>query len=160
MSGTNPLPAGQIVNMPQLGAGTLAQGNGAAFGQGASNSRPLRGPPMAFVRQPYLGSPPQVVSISGFGTSAGAYVLNNGSDADQSQGIVAIRVGLNPSSLGNVTLYFPIAPGAGQYVAMADWSAPITPVVSASNLLLGWSGNRPLVTGELLLLAYQWAISN
>jgi len=156
---TAPLPAGQWANIASLAAGTLAAGNGAAMGQGASNARPLRGPPNAYIRQPYLGSPPQVVSVSGFGTGAGGFVLNNGSDADQSQGLVAIKVGLNPAASGSVSLYFPIAPVANQYVVFADWSLPITPTVSVNNLLLGWSGSRPLVSGEQLLLAYQWRVS-
>jgi hypothetical protein len=159
MSGTNPLAAGQWPNIASLGAGNLAPGNGAAFGQGASNTRPLRGPPQAYGRQPYLGSAPQVVTLTGLGLGSGAGIVNQGSDADQSQGLVRLVVGLTPAPSGTLSLYFPIAPTPGQYVILADWSTPITPTVSVNNLLMAWSAARPLATGEVLLLAYQWAVS-
>jgi hypothetical protein len=157
MSGTNPLPAGQWANIPALDAGNLAGGSSFGSGQGPANAQPLRGSPT--IRQPYLGSPPSVASVSGFGTGAGGFILNNGSDADRSQGLVAIRVGLNPSNGGSVSLYFPVAPTTGQYVAMAEWSTPLNPVVVGNNLNMTWANARPLIPGELLLLAYQWAVS-
>lgn len=162
MSGTNPLPAGQWVNIPQLAAGNLAGGpsiGGGIGGQGASNARPLRGPPVAFIRQPYLASPPAVSAISGFGTGSGAMIRNNGSDADQSQGLVAVKVGLNPSATSvEITLHFPVEPADGQYWFAADWaSAEIT--YDNNDVSLALTLSRRLVTGEWLLLAYQWAVS-
>jgi hypothetical protein len=111
------------------------------------------------MRQPYLGSPPQVVNLTGLGAGSCASILNQGSDADQSQGLVALRVGLMPAASGTFSLFFPVAPTPGQYVIFADWSTPIAPTVSVNNLLMSWSATRPLVTGEVLLLAYQWAVS-
>lgn len=161
MSGTNPLPAGQWANIAPLASGNLAAGgNAAQFQQGTSNARPLRGPPASYVRQPYLGSPPSVQTITGFGSGAGAGVQNNGSDADQSQGVVAIRVGLNPGASGNVALVFPLGITAGQYVFLGDWFSAMSQNIIGNSMVLGWSGSRPFVTGETLLLAYQWAVSN
>lgn len=154
MSGSNPLPAGQWANIAQLAGGM------AADGLGDSSANPLRGPPVAFVRQPYLGSPPQVVTITGLGNGSGAFILNQGADADQSQGLVALRVGLAPASTGTLTLFFPVAPVANQYIWLADWATLGALTVSVNNLSAGWTASRPLVTGELLLLAYQWAVSH
>lgn len=159
MSGTNPLPAGQWVNMPSLGAGTLAPGNLAGLATGASNSRPLRGPPVAYTRQPYLGSPPQVVGITGLGAGSGAYVTNNGSDADQSQGLVALRVGLTPAATGTLSLTYPAGIPAFGYFYAADWASVSVTGGGGNNTTLTWTANRPLVSGELLLLAYQWTVS-
>jgi len=122
--------------------------------------RPLRGPPALYVRQPYLGSPPAVQLVNGLGSGSGAYITNNGSDADQSQGLVALKVGLNPAGTGNLALNFPAGVVTGQYVFAAEW-ATLTPAPPAGNVLvIGWTATRPLVTGELLLLAYQWAVSS
>lgn len=157
MSGTNPLPAGQWASIARLGAGNLAAGNtglnGGFGGQGASNARPLGEPPQHQVRQPYLGSPPAVSAISGFGTGSGAFILNEGSDADQSQGLVAIRVGLAPAQSGTIELSFPVTPPAMSF--FCDWAT-----IEASEGDLTLTFNRPLVTGELLRLAYQWSVSN
>lgn len=161
MSGSNPLPAGVWANVPQLGAGNLAGGGyGVASGQGASNARPLRGPPASFVRQPYLGQAPAVSAISGFGTGAGAGCGNNGSDFDQSQGIVRILVGLNPSpTSGSIGLMFPFVPVANQYFVTADWAVVGTNIVSTT-IILSCNFTRPLVTGEWLSLQYQWTVSD
>jgi hypothetical protein len=122
--------------------------------------RPLRGPPSQYVRQPDLKSPPAVVSISGFasGSGAGAFIANDGGEADQSQGIVKIRVGLTPASAGTIVLQFPIAPLTGQYVAFAEW-ASIAATESGFNLNLAWIATRPLIPNETLTLAYQWTVS-
>lgn len=161
MSGTNPLPAGQWVNIPQLGSGSLAGGGvaGGFNGQGASNARPLRGPPVAFVRQPYLGSPPAVSAISGFGTGSGAMIRNNGSDADQSQGLVAVKVGLNPATAAEITLHFPVEPADSQYWFGSDW-ASAEATYDGNDVSLALTLGRRLVPGEWLLLAYQWAVSH
>lgn len=158
MSGTNPLPVGTWANIANLGAGSMAPGgavNGSP-GQGAANARPLRGPPAAFVRQPYLGQAPAVASVTGFGTGSGAGLRNNGSDADQSQGLVAIKVGLAPAGTGTVVLVFPAAPPALFYAA--DWASLTSSGTTTQTIT--WTANRPLVTGETLLLAYQWLVSN
>jgi hypothetical protein len=160
MSGTNPLPAGQAVIIPPLAAGTLAQANGGgSVGQGASNSRPLRGPPVAFMRQPYLGQTPSVQTAVGFGVGGGAGIQNNGSDADQSQGLVAIRVGAAPAASGNLQIFFPISPSPTTYVFFADW-ATLVPTNGPNQIILAWVATRLLIPGELLLLAYQWTVSN
>ena len=125
----------------------------------ANATRPLRGPPQNFVRQPDLGSPPAVVQVVGFGAGAGAFIRNNGSEADQSQGLVVIRCGINPSASGSVMLSFPIAPQAGQYIALADWASFGNPAIGGQIISFTWTGTRPLLSNEVLLLAYQWAVS-
>lgn len=121
--------------------------------------RTLRSPLGLDVRQPYLGGAPRVVTINGFGTGAGAYIRNQGSDADKSQGIVIIRCGPDPAGSGSINLEFaPLAPAAGQYVALADW-ASCTTTPSVTQLGIGWTANRPLRPFETLPLAYQWAVS-
>lgn len=126
---------------------------------GFQSVRPLRGPPAAFVRQPYLGSPPAVVSVLGFGTGGGGFIRNNGSDADQSQGLVVIRCGINPSASGAIQLSFPVAPVAGQYWGAADWATFGAPAIGGNILQFNWTATRPLLSNEVLLLAYQWAVS-
>jgi hypothetical protein len=122
--------------------------------------RPLRGPPSQYVRQPDLGMAPAVVSIAGFasGSGAGAFIANDGGEADLSQGLVKIRVGLTPASAGTIVLQFPIPPTAGQYVAFADW-ASIVVSETGFNLTLAWTATRPLIPNETLTLAYQWTVS-
>lgn len=162
MSGTNPLPAGQAVFVPPLASGNLAGGGmaGGFNGQGASNARPLRGPPASYTRQPYLGSAPLVSQAVGFGTGSGASIVNQGSDADQSQGLVAIKVGLNPQpTTVTLALFFPVANVAGQYVFLGDWFSSMAVNIASGTTYLTIGLSRPLVTGETLLLAYQWAVS-
>lgn len=126
----------------------------------ASHVRPLRGPPAAFIRQPYLGLAPAVSAVSGFGTGAGAFIANNGSDADQSQGMVRIRCGLAPTASGSIALAFPGSPLASSYVALADWAAISNPIALAGGLLtIAWTANRPLLPNQTIHLAYQWAVS-
>lgn len=120
--------------------------------------RPLRGPPAAFVRQPDLGEPPRVAALTGFGAGAGAYIRNDGSDADQSQGLIIIRCGLGPTSSGSIGLSFPAGVVAGQYVFLADW-ASFTPAAPAGNVIVITAAARALLSNETLLLAYQWAVS-
>lgn len=121
-------------------------------------TRPLRGPQTAYVRQPYLGSPPAVASLTGFGAGAGAFVRNNGSDADQSQGMVVIRCGLNPTSNGAIGLSFPAGIEAGQYVFLADW-ALLTQDAPAGDVIVLTAIARTLLSNEVLHFAYQWAVS-
>lgn len=114
------------------------------------------------VRQPYLGNAPQVsnTGLSAFGVATGAGIQNNGSDADQSQGIVKIRCGLGPGPSGTIVLSFPVAPLASQYAAFADWATIANPIaVVGSSLAINWTANRPLLPNEVLTLAYQWAVS-
>ena len=118
--------------------------------------RPLRGALGSDVRQPDLGSPPAVASASGFGTGSGAGIVHSGSQADQSQGLVAIKVGAGPATTGTVVLTFPLTPPA-MFVA-ADWATIAQGLVSKT-LTLTWTGTRPLVPGETLLVAYQWQVS-
>jgi len=122
--------------------------------------RPLRGPPAAFVRQPYLGQAPSVAGLVGFGAGMGAYVANNGSDADQSQGLVVIRCGLNPLGVGVVQLNFPAGLVAGQYLALADWLATVSYTLTSPLWQVNWTANRPLLPNEVLTMAYQWAVSS
>jgi hypothetical protein len=123
------------------------------------STRPLRGPPSAYVRQPYLGSPPSVAGLAGFGSGAGAFIANDGADADQSQGIIVIRCGLNPLGIGAIQLNFSTPLSAGQYVGFADW-AVVGPITLAAPLLqFAWNANRPLLPNEVLRMAYQWAVS-
>jgi hypothetical protein len=131
-------------------------------GQGLSGDagmiRALRNSPPGQIRQPYLGSPPAIFGLSGFGVGSGAFIRNQGSDADQSQGLVVIQVGLNPLATGVIQLSFPAGIVAGQYVFLADWAtfvlAYATPVLQAT-----WTGTRPIQPQETLLAAYQWAVS-
>lgn len=116
--------------------------------------RSLRSNPAGSVRQPDLGSPPRVASITGFGTSAGAFIRNHGSEADQSQGLVLIHCGTNLAASGTILLNFPIAPGALYWLA-ADWAT--LGQSSAGNILtITWTGTRPIRPNERLILAYQW----
>ena len=124
----------------------------------ASHVRPLRGPPAAYVRQPYLGSPPAIFGLAGFGSGSGAHIRNNGSDADQSQGLVVVRCGINPLGVGVLQLSFPAGIVAGQYVILADW-ANMTLNVAGSVLQCNWTATRPLLPNEVLTAAYQWAVS-
>lgn len=161
MSGTNPLPAGQWANIPPLGAVALSpSNNGDQPGMAGTPLRPLRGPPAAFVRQPYLGSPPAVSVCTGFGTGSGAGIQNNGSDADQSQGLVAIKVGLNPAATGAIGLSFPAGITTGLYVFLADWATFSAAPPAGNNIVITWTGTRPLIPGEVLFGAYQWSQSN
>ena len=120
--------------------------------------RPLRGPPAAFVRQPDLKSPPMVFGLSGFGTSAGAYIRNNGSDADQSQGLVVIRCGLSPAASGVLQLSFPAGVTTGQYVVLGDW-ATFALTAATPVLQITWTATRSLLSNEVLHAAYQWTVS-
>lgn len=162
MSGTNALAAGQWPNIANLGAGTLASGNtglnGSYGGQAASNARPLRGPPVTSVRQPYLGQAPFANAATGFGTGSGVMVRNQGSDADQSQGLFAVKVGLAPAGTGTIVANFPAAIPAGGIVFLADWCTIAASIVGGVATLT-WTATRTLVTGEMLLVAYQWAVS-
>ena len=125
----------------------------------ANRVRPLRGPPSQYVRQPYLGNAPAVLGIAGFGASSGAFIRNDGADADQSQGLVVIRCGLNPLGVGVVQLNFPVAIVTGQYVAFADWANITTITVASPTLQINWTANRTLLPNEVLLMSYQWAVS-
>ena len=124
----------------------------------ASAERPRRGPPAAYVRQPDLGSPPAIFGIGGFGSGSGAMIVPNGSAADQSQGLVSIRCGINPLGVGVLQLSFPLGVTAGQYVAFADWAA-LSLNASTPVLQINWNANRALSPNEVLTLAYQWAVS-
>lgn len=113
---------------------------------------------LGYVRQPDLKQAPSVVTTTGLGTGGGAGIVNEGSDADQSQGLIRLQVGLSPASSGTCPIRFPIAPGAGQYRIFADW-ATLTPTVSVNQLLIAWTATRPLIPGEEVTIAYQWANS-
>lgn len=126
---------------------------------GFQSVRPLRGPPAAFVRQPYLGSPPSIAQVIGFGAGAGAFIRNHGSDADQSQGLIVIRCGISPGATGSIQLSFPIAPTLGQYWGAADWASFGSPSVGGNILMFTWTATRPLLSNEVLLAAYQWMVS-
>jgi hypothetical protein len=113
------------------------------------------------VRQPDLGSPPNVVAVTGFGSGGlmGARVAGSSGQADQSQGLVLIWVGVaGIAGSGTIVLNFPIAPVANQYVAFADW-ATFTYGTAGNQLTLSWTATRALMPGELLKVAYQWAVS-
>jgi hypothetical protein len=122
---------------------------------GAAASRLYRA-----VHQPDLGSPPNVVSVSGFGAGGlmGAFVANDAGQADQAQGMVRIWVGAAPAGSGTIVLRFPIAPTAGQYIALSDW-ATFTYGVAGNNLTINWTATRTLLPGEQLGVSYQWASS-
>lgn len=125
----------------------------------ANATRPLRGPPQNFVRQPDLGSPPAVAQVLGFGAGGGGFIRNQGSEADQSQGLVVIKCGINPGASGAIQLSFPIAPVVGQYVAFADWCSFGSPAVGGNVISFTWTATRPLLSNETLYFAYQWAVS-
>lgn len=113
--------------------------------------------PLADIRQPYLGSPPNVQAITGFGTGSGAMIQNNGSDADQSQGLVAVMMGLAPSNTGTVMLRFPVTPPTMFFTA--DWASLVVGVVG-NVVTLTWTQTAPTLTpGRWHYIAYQWATS-
>lgn len=161
MSGSNPLPAGQWVNVPVAGAVPLGAGNGSGFGGLAmKNQRPLSMPPQYQTRQPYLGQAPAISAIAGFGTGSGGGLINNGSDFDMSQGVVRVLVGLNPSPTQvSIGLMFPFVPQANQYFFTADWGTVGTNIVS-STIILTVNLTRSLIPGEWVLLPYNWTVSN
>jgi hypothetical protein len=114
---------------------------------------------VAFTRQPDLGSPPAVSSVTGFGSGAGAMIGANGSGADQSQGLVLIRCGLSPGSTGTIVLAFPAGVASGQYWLAAAW-ASLAQAAPAGNLLtITWTATEILNSNALLRLAYQWTVS-
>jgi hypothetical protein len=121
--------------------------------------RSLRGAIGTDVRQPDLKQPPAVSAATGFGTGAGALILNNGSDADQSQGLVAVKVGLTPAGTGTIALVFPGTIVANQYWIAADWCSQTSAVTTGHTLTITWTATRPLIPGEVLRMAYQWAVS-
>jgi hypothetical protein len=124
----------------------------------APSFRSLRGPPFGSVRQPDLGSPPAVFGLGGFGGGMGARIASHGSEADQSQGLVVIRCGLNPAASGVVQLRFPAGLSAGQYWIAADWASfALTP--AGLILQCNWTATRALIANEVLSMAYQWAVS-
>jgi hypothetical protein len=120
--------------------------------------RPLRGTPQAFVRQPELGQAPKIFGLNGFGAGGGAFIRNHGSEADQSQGLVVVRCGLNPAGTGVLQLSFPAGVVTGQYWCAADW-ASLSTVAATPVLQINWTATRPLLSNEVLLLAYQWTVS-
>jgi hypothetical protein len=124
---------------------------------GATYGRPMRSP--GTLRPPDLGQPPAVVSLSGFGAPAGAYIRNEGSAADQAQGIVVIRAGVIPTGSGTIVLTFPAGVVANQYVFLADW-ASFAPAIAGAQATLTWTATRPILANERLLLAYQWSNSS
>lgn len=127
---------------------------------GAFEISGLRTAPQFSNRQPFLGSAPQVVSITNMGgAGAGAGILNNGSDADQSQGLVAIRVGPGQSGTPVLTLRFPAGIAGGQYVFFADWCSIAAGAPGGGQIALTLTPTRTLIGGELIFLAYQWAVS-
>jgi hypothetical protein len=121
--------------------------------------RALRNAAPGSIRQPYLGSPPLVFGSSGFGIGAGVGIRNHGSDADQSQGLVYVRVGLNPAPTGVIQLTFPAGVVAGQYVLLCDWATFNIAPPSGNILQCTWTATRALVNQELLLAEYGWAVS-
>ena len=128
--------------------------------RGAVGLHALRSSLSADVRQPDLGQPPAVSAITGFGTvMAGASITSNGSAADRSQGLVAIRVGIAPGASGNVTLSFPAGVATGQYVYFADWAALAPQIPAAGNQTINWTASRSLIPNENINLAYQWTVS-
>jgi hypothetical protein len=122
-------------------------------------TRPLRGPQSAYVRQPDLGSPAKVAGIAGFGAGSGAFIANDGGEADQSQGVVVIRCGLAPLGVGAIQLNFSTPVATGQYTAFADWANIGVITVAAPTVQFAWNANRPLLPNEVLRLAYQWTVS-
>jgi hypothetical protein len=124
--------------------------------RGSYALRSLRGAVGTDVRQPDLGAAPIVANVTGFGTGQGAYIRNNGAGADQSQGLVVIQCGINPTGSGTVVLVFPNIPPT-MFVA-GDWGS-FTQGLASHTLTITWTATRTLNPNERLLLAYQWSIS-
>jgi hypothetical protein len=124
---------------------------------GATYGRPMRVP--GTLRPPDLGQPPAVVSISGFGSPAGAFIRNEGSAADQAQGIVVVRAGVIPAGSGTIALTFPAGIAANQYMFLADW-ATFAVAVAGAQATLTWTAARAILANERLHLAYQWSQSS
>jgi hypothetical protein len=116
------------------------------------------GPAGADVRQPDLGGAPKVQTISGLGVEAGAYVRNQGSGADQSQGMVIVRTGAAPSTTGTIVLAFGATVTAAQYWCAAEWASLVLSAAGAA-LTITWTSTRPLRPFEPIHLAYQWSVS-
>jgi hypothetical protein len=113
----------------------------------------------ADVRQPDLGSPPSVVSVSGFGANQGGFIRNSGAGADRSQGLVVIHCGAAPAATGTIVLTFPAGIIAAQYVFLCDFATIVAGAPAGNQITLTWNATRVLAGNERLLLAYQWTVS-
>ena len=118
---------------------------------------PLRQYPPGTVRAVDQKNPPVIVSATGLG-NGGAFIINQGADADASQGLIACRIGLGFASTGTVVIQWPVAPpaAAGGFVFLCDWA---TLVPSGTNpITLTWTQlpSEILVPGQRKLIAYQW----
>jgi hypothetical protein len=118
--------------------------------------RTLRGALGTDVRQPDLGSPPIVASVTGFGSGSGAFIASQGSGADQSQGLVIVQAGINPGVSGTVVLVFPVIPPS-MFIA-GEWCS-VTQSLASHTLTITWTATRAILPNERLALAYQWSIS-
>lgn len=127
--------------------------SGCSFaGAGDHFIRPGRNYPPPSIRPPDKGGIPGVAAISGFGTGGGAGITQASGISDAAKGHVAIRVGANPAAAGTLSLNFP-APYAASYWVGAEWAALVP--TQGNPLAIAWTATRPLVPGELVLLAYE-----
>jgi hypothetical protein len=125
---------------------------------GDNSMDPMRNAPPVMIAPIGLGGAPMVMGLAGFGAGMGAFIRNQGRDADRAQGLVIIRCGLNPVGTGVLQLNFPQAIVTGQYVVLADW-ATFSLTVASPTLQANWTATRPLLSQETLVAAYQWTVS-
>ena len=123
---------------------------------GDSFTRPDREAAQFTRRPPDRGNAPLIAGSTGFGTASGATVTSRHGLADQARGTVAIRIGANPAAAGTLTLDFPAGVPAGGYFVAAEWAALF--VTEGPPFLIDWIASRPLVPGEVVLLAYAQAV--
>lgn len=123
--------------------------------QGATFGRPMR--TMGTLRQPDLGQPPNVVSVTGV---ASASIRNEGSAADQSQGLVVINTGPAPSQFScSVVLRFPAGIVANQYIAFSEQGPCSFSGIGGGQATLNLAYNTQAPISTQFVIAYQWAVS-
>lgn len=111
----------------------------------------------AVVRPVDQGNPPRVATAVGFGAGGGAFIRNQGGDADAAQGLVVCRFGLGAAVSGTVTLQFPQATpaAAGGMFCAAAWASLV--VTQGNPLTIAWTvAGNPIGPGEHHAIAYQW----
>ena len=118
-------------------------------------------PAGADVRQPDNKNPPVCGNPAGLGSGGGCGIVNNGSDADSTQGIIRCLAGVGAATTITIPLSFPQAITAGQYAFMlnGDIGTIAAGTPSGGSILLTITCPAPPTPGQWFYIAYQWATS-